>query len=199
MKSVMKWIGIQLLLLIPIIGLAQDTICLRDNSRMAVIVHEIEPDFITYSLMNRDSVYFLVSRNDVQSIRYANGTVEEFSDFSAEAFGIAAYQRGFNDAEKYYTGGGDFTKGVLDGALSYIFYAGVVLIIIDYRKDPKLEYPYGLGFEDEPSQDIQYRKGYLEAAQKIKKRKLIGGYFTGLIALPIALMGVLLGAFAAGA
>jgi hypothetical protein len=196
MKPVMKWIGIQLLLLIPIIGLAQDTICLRDNSRLVVIVHEIEPDFITYSLMNRDSVYFLVSQNDVQSIRYANGTVEEFSSPLAESM---AYRQGLEDAEKYYTGSHDFAKGMVDGVLTYIFYAGVVMVIIDYRKEPKFEYPYAMESESQPPVNYQYKKGYIDRAQKIKKKRLIGGYFTGLVALPIALMGVLLGAFAAGA
>jgi hypothetical protein len=175
---------------------AQDTIQLKSNAKVIANVREIDADFITYSLAEQDSVYLLISKSDVQSIHYLNGSVEEFLFPSNNSFGVDAYQRGFSDAAVHYNGGPAFTKGIIDGLLTYIMYAGVVLVIIDYRKAPKISYPYGIGFEDEPSKDPEYRKGFEDRASKIKKKKLVGGYFTGLVSFPIILAGVLLGTLA---
>jgi hypothetical protein len=183
-------------LLIAFLGHAQDTIQLKSTANIIGSVREIDADFITYSVVEQDSVYLLISKSDVQSIHYLNGSVEEFLFPSNNSFGVDAYQRGFADAGVHYNGGPAFTKGIIDGLLTYIMYAGVVLVIIDYRKEPKIDYPRGIGFEDEPSNNPDYRKGYVDAAHKMKKRKLIGGFFTGLISFPIVLIGVILGAVA---
>ena len=175
---------------------AQDTILLKSNAKVIANVREIDSDFVTYSMPNQDSIYVQVSRSDVQNIRYANGSIEEFLSEITNTYATDAYQRGIDDAGRYYNTGPDFTKGVVDGVLTYIMYAGLVLVIIDYRKEPKIDYPRGIGFEDEPSNNPDYRKGYVDAAHKMKKRKLIGGFFTGLVSFPIVLIGVLLGTLA---
>jgi hypothetical protein len=183
-------------LLFAFFSSAQDTIQLKSTASIIGSVREIDADFISYSIAEQDSVYLLISKSDVQSIHYLNGSVEEFLLTSNNSFGIDAYQRGFADAGVHYNCGPDFTKGIIDGLLTYILYAGVVLVIIDYRKAPKISYPYGIGFEDEPSKDPEYRKGFEDRASKIKKKKLVGGYFTGLVSFPIILTGVLLGTLA---
>ena len=81
---------------------------------------------------NQDSIYVQVSKSDVQNIRYANGSIDAFSSEITSTFETEAYQRGIYDAGQYYNTGPDFTKGVVDGVLTYIMYAGVVLVIIDY-------------------------------------------------------------------
>jgi hypothetical protein len=183
-------------LLFAFFSSAQDTIQLKSTASIIGSVREIDADFITYSIAEQDSVYLLISKSDVQSIRYANGSVEEFLFPPNNSFGVDPYKRGFTDAGVHYNGGPAFTKGIIDGLLTYIMYAGVVLVIIDYRKAPKISYPYGIGFEDEPSKDPEYRKGFEDRASKIKKKKLVGGYFTGLVSFPIILTGVLLGTLA---
>jgi hypothetical protein len=192
----MKYVFLLCNLLLAFLGHAQDTIQLKSTANIIGSVREIDADFITYSIAEQDSVYLLISKSDVQSIRYANGSVEEFLFPPNNSFGLYAYQRGFTDAGVHYNGGPAFTKGIIDGLLTYIMYAGVVLVIIDYRKAPKISYPYGIGFEDEPSKDPEYRKGFEDRASKIKKKKLVGGYFTGLVSFPIILTGVLLGTLA---
>ncbi len=193
----MKHLAIVSQLLFAFLSQAQDTIRLRSNSQIIGFVREIDSDFVTYSMPNQDSIYVQVSRSDVQNIRYANGSIEDFSSEITNTYATDAYQRGIDDAGRYYNTGPDFTKGVVDGVLTYIMYAGVVLVIIDYRKEPKIDYPSGIGFEDEPSNNPDYRKGYVEGATKMKKRKLIGGFFTGLVSFPIVLTAVLLGTLAA--
>ena len=193
----MKHLAIVSQLLFAVLSQAQDTIRLRSNSQIIGLVREIDSDFVTYSMPNQDSIYVQVSRSDVQNIRYANGSIEDFSSEITNTYATDAYQRGIDDAGRYYNTGPDFTKGVVDGVLTYIMYAGVVLVIIDYRKEPKIDYPSGIGFEDEPSNNPDYRKGYVEGATKMKKRKLIGGFFTGLVSFPIVLTAVLLGTLAA--
>jgi hypothetical protein len=192
----MKYLAIAIHLLFALLSHAQDTIRLRSNSEIIGFVREIDADFITYSLPNQDSIYVQISKIDVQNIRYANGSIDEFTSDVTNAYPSEAYQRGFADAGRFYNTGPDFTKGVVDGVLTYIMYAGVVLVIIDYRKEPKIDYPRGIGFEDVPSNNPDYRKGYVEAAHKMKKRKLVGGFFTGLVSFPIVLIGVILGAVA---
>ena len=192
----MKHLAIVSQLLFAFLSQAQDTIRLRSNSQIIGFVREIDSDFVTYSMPNQDSIYVQVSKSDVQNIRYANGSIDAFSSEITSTFETEAYQRGIYDAGQYYNTGPDFTKGVVDGVLTYIMYAGVVLVIIDYRKEPKIDYPRGIGFEDEPSKNPDYRKGYVDAAHKMKKRKLIGGFFTGLVSFPIVLIGVILGAVA---
>ena len=192
----MKHLAIVSQLLFAFLSQAQDTIRLRSNSQIIGLVREIDSDFVTYTMPNQDSIYVQVSKSDVQNIRYANGSIDAFSSEITSTFETEAYQRGIYDAGQYYNTGPDFTKGVVDGVLTYIMYAGVVLVIIDYRKEPKIDYPRGIGFEDEPSKNPDYRKGYVDAAHKMKKRKLIGGFFTGLVSFPIVLIGVILGAVA---
>jgi hypothetical protein len=192
----MKYLAIVSQLLFAFLSQAQDTIRLRSNSQIIGLVREIDSDFVTYSMPNQDSIYVQVSKSDVQNIRYANGSIDAFSSETTNAYETEAYLRGIDDAGQYYNTGPDFTKGVVDGVLTYIMYAGVVMVIIDYRKEPKIDYPRGAGFEDEPSKNADYRKGYVEAAHKLKKRKLIGGFFTGLISFPIVLTGVILGTVA---
>lgn len=192
----MKYLAIVSQLFFAFLSQAQDTIRLRSNSQIIGLVREIDSDFVTYSMPNQDSIYVQVSKSDVQNIRYANGSIDAFSFETTNAYETEAYLRGIDDAGRYYNTGPDFTKGVVDGVLTYIMYAGVVMVIIDYRKEPKIDYPRGVGFEDEPSKNADYRKGYVEAAHKMKKRKLIGGFFTGLISFPIVLTGVILGTFA---
>ena len=193
----MKHLAIVSQLLFAVLSQAQDPIRLRSNSQIIGLVREIDSDFVTYSMPNQDSIYVQVSRSDVQNIRYANGCIEDFSSEITNTYATDAYQRGIDDAGRYYNTGPDFTKGVVDGVLTYIMYAGVVLVIIDYRKEPKIDYPRGIGFEDEPSNNPDYRKGYVDGATKMKKRKLIGGFFTGLVSFPIVLTAVLLGTLAA--
>lgn len=193
----MKCVLVVVYLLLAIQSNGQDTIYLKSHSRILGVVREIDDAFVTYSVPEQDSVYLMISKNDVQSIRYASGYEENFNIENVRRE-IDYYQRGLNDSKNYYNGGPDFTKGVIDGVLTYFMYSGVVLIIIDYRKDPKISYPYGVGFEDKPSEVPEYRKGYENGASKIKKKKLLGGYLTGLLAFPIVFTGIIAGIVAAG-
>ncbi|MFN5317332.1 MAG: hypothetical protein ACK5CY_00670 [Bacteroidia bacterium] len=185
-------IGLMVLLTIHIVD-AQDTIYLKNKDTITARVAEIDAYFISYSLNNIDSIILLLPKHEVARIVYANGTADVFLENEVPVESFDFYGLGYSDAERYYNSKPDFAKGVIDGVLTYVFYSGIVLVIIDYRKEPRADYPKDLGFTNTNEQNKEYRRGYTDGARRLKNRKLVGGYFIGLLAMPIVLTGILVG------
>lgn len=78
------------LLLLNLAGEAQDTIFKNDGSMLAAKILEINPGEIKYKkASDPDGPVYVESKTAVQSIRYANGLVEEYTPKQASAPGAA--------------------------------------------------------------------------------------------------------------
>lgn len=63
---------------------AQDRIKLRDGETIRAKVKEVSPKTVTYKRWdNQDGPDFIISKNKIQSIKYANGTQDEIEDADA--------------------------------------------------------------------------------------------------------------------
>lgn len=78
--SLVKWL-ILFPALFPIISLhAQDTIFMKDGSKIASKVVEITPDWVKYkSWSYKDGPTYYIFRLDVSSIKYPNGSIDDFN------------------------------------------------------------------------------------------------------------------------
>jgi hypothetical protein len=195
----MKYFIIGLMVLLTIhIADAQDTIYLKNKDKIPARVAEIDAYFIRYSIKENDSIILLLPKHEVARIVYANGAADVFLENTVSLESFDFYGLGYSDAERYYNSKPDFAKGVIDGVLTYVLYSGIVLVIIDYRKEPRADFPKGLGYTNTNEQNMEYRRGYTDGARRLKNRKLVGGYFIGLLAMPIVFTGILVGIVAAG-
>lgn len=175
-----------------------DTIYCKDSKKIIGKIKDIETNYIAFILNGNEQEIILMPRSDVKSIHFENGFVENFSDFSFPVNNAQLYAQGLTDGLKFYNGKADFRKGILDGALTYLFYSGIVLLIIDYRKEPMIVSDFSDFERTKLLHNTEYRLGYLNSAKTIKRKKLIGGYFTGLIGLPIAFLAMMIALFAGG-
>ena len=159
-----------------------DTLVLKNKQSIVCHVREIDPRFVYYELPQEDSLLIMVSIFDLESIHFENGIQENFGNISKIPIAQDYYNQGKQDAQNNYNGQKDFKKGMLDGAPTYFIYIGIVMVIIDYRKQAV------------PNNSINnlnqdYLKGYTDSTNSIKNRKLIGGYLVGLVAMPVLLLG----------
>lgn len=70
-----------LLAVTAITATAQDRITLRDGESIRAVVKEVSTKTITYKKWdNRDGPDFIISKNKVQSIKYANGSQDDIDD-----------------------------------------------------------------------------------------------------------------------
>ena len=163
-----------------------DTLVLKNKQAIVCHVREIDPRFVYYELPQADSLLIMVSIFDLESIHFENGIQENFGNISKIPIAQDFYNQGKQDAKNNYDGQKDFKKGMLDGALTYFIYIGIVMVIIDYRKQAV------------PNNSINnlnqdYLKGYTDTSNSIKNRKLIGGYLVGLVAMPVLFLGLAVG------
>jgi hypothetical protein len=163
-----------------------DTLVLKNEQAIVCHVREIDHQYVYYELHQADSLLIMVSIFDLESIHFENGSKENFGNISQFPISQEYYNQGKRDALNNYDGQKDFKKGMLDGALTYFIYIGIVMVIIDYRKQAV------------PNNSINnlnqdYLKGYTDSANSIKNRKLIGGYLVGLVAMPVLFLGLAVG------
>ena len=163
-----------------------DTLVLKNKQAIVCHVREIDQQYVYYELPQVDSLLIMVSIFDLESIHFENGIQENFANISKIPIEHDYYNQGELDALNNYDGQKDFKKGMLDGALTYFMYVGIVMVIIDYRKQAV------------PNNSINnlnqdYLKGYTDTSNSIKNRKLIGGYLVGLVAMPVLFLGLAVG------
>jgi hypothetical protein len=164
-----------------------DTLIGKDRKQTICRVMAIEDHLVACKMNENEAEIRLIPVDQIGSIHFENGFTEDFSMFKFSLSASEFYRMGAADARLYYPGQFDFRKGILDGALTYFFYTGIVLFVIDVKKPPALltEHP------DRASQALlrndDYCKGYLNTAGSIKRNKLLGGFFTGLVALPVSI------------
>jgi hypothetical protein len=163
-----------------------DTLVLKNKQSIICHVREIDQRYVYYELPPSDSLLIMVSIFDLESIHFENGIQENFGNIFKIPIAQDYYNQGKQDAQKNYNGQKDFKKGILDGALTYFIYIGIVMVIIDYRKQANLNISMN-------NLNPDYIKGYTDSANSIKNRKLIGGYLVGLVAMPVLFIGLAVG------
>jgi hypothetical protein len=163
-----------------------DTLVLKNEQAIVCHVREIDQHYVYYELPQVDSLLIMVSIFDLESIHFENGIQENFANIPKIPIAQDFYNQGKQDAKNNYDGQKDFKKGMLDGALTYFIYIGIVMVIIDYRKQVVPNNSINNRNQD-------YLKGYTDSANSIKNRKLIGGYLVGLVAMPVLFLGLAVG------
>jgi hypothetical protein len=163
---------------------SQDTILLRNNERVVCTVTQIYPERIEY-LNFGDSVkkqYYSYRKNDVLMVKYAAGKTDTFNKVPLAIDGKDTspasreqYEVGFEDGLARYRPTGERWAGVGAGLGSFLLPAAgiVVPIVYSVSKIPARR------IEDNKfnfSNNDAYRKGYLEGAQKRRRRAVWSSY-----------------------
>lgn len=182
---------------LPLESVSGDTLFCRSDKKIVCKVIDLETDYVAFSLKGNPEDIIMMAASEVISIHFENGFIEDLSLFRTSQSNADLFQRGVQDGLKFYNGKADFRRGILDGVMTYLFYSGLVMLVIDIRKDPIIYPDYENPLQAKRLLDNNYRLGYSNSARDIKKRKLIGGYFTGLLGLPVVFTGLAIGLFLA--
>jgi hypothetical protein len=159
---------------------AQDTMLLKDNSKVACVVTTIYSNKVEYVKFG-DSLrkqYYTYPKKDIQLIRYANGSIDTFelltgSMSKTDSFandGIA-YARGFADGYKGYKP----TTERLVGAGAVIFAYVGILAPIGYSM-AKVQANNIREEKFHNSKNNNYRRGYLDGASKRRRVAVWSAY-----------------------
>jgi hypothetical protein len=170
----------------------EDTIRLKNTEMIVCRVIEIDPHYIFYELTASDRLQILVPIADVESIHFENGFVEHFEHYQKSEDTLMSFGEGFSDAHQFYKGRKDFNKGILDGVMTYFIYSGIIMLVLDFRKQAVINSNSDIPDYEKYRSNEYYKKGYTESANAIKKRKLLGGYLVGLISLPVILTAIII-------
>jgi hypothetical protein len=170
----------------------EDTIRLKNTEMIVCRVVEIDPHYIFYQLPDSDSLQVLVPIADVESVHFENGFVEHFEHYQKSEDTLMSFNEGFTDAHKFYKGKRDFNKGVLDGVMTYFIYSGIIMLVLDFRKQAVINSNSDIPDFEKYSSNEYYKKGYAASANATTKRKLLGGYLVGLVSLPLILIGIVI-------
>jgi len=191
-----KWI---LLIFSGLTGLAfsQDTLILRNNSRVVCKVTQIYAERIEYVNFG-DSVkkqYYSYLKNDVMLVRYAGGRTDTFNnialvvsydDTSAES--KRHYARGYEDGLTRYRPNRERVDGVSAGILTFVSPIAIVVpVVYSFAKVPSRRIQDS---EFTESKFESYRKGYLAGAKKRRIRAAWSAYgiTTGTCAVGIGVL-----------
>lgn len=191
-----KWI---LLIFSGLTGLAfsQDTLILRNNSRVVCKVTKIYTERIEYVNFG-DSVkkqYYSYLKNDVMLVRYAGGRTDTFNnialvvsydDTSAES--KRHYARGYEDGLTRYRPNRERVDGVSAGILTFVSPIAIVVpVVYSFTKVPSRRIQDS---EFTESKFESYRKGYLAGAKKRRSRAVWSAYgiTTGTCAVGIGVL-----------
>lgn len=152
---------------------AQDTIVLKNNSKLLVKVSNIGLNEINYSnYFNDEGTIYNINKIDVDYIAYANGNLQKIDTPNAVAVNEAPkdlYFRGQKDAGQFYTGYQPAGTGTLVVSLLSPL-VGLIPAVACSTTPPKrhnLEFPDSNLF-----QNPDYQNGYIKEAKKIKSRKV---------------------------
>lgn len=177
-------------------AIAQDTIVLRNNTRVVCTVTKIYPERIEY-LNFVDSAkkqYFSYNKSDVHEVRYAGGKRDTFyslfnlpesNDSSLSATG--SYLLGVEDGLARYRPISERWAGVGAGLGTFIIPYVPIIVPIAYsackvpeRKIEDIKYTQ--------NNSESYRKGYMDGATKRRRRAVWSAYgiTTGTCAAALA-------------
>jgi hypothetical protein len=193
---------------------AQDTLSMRSGENILVKVIEVsnvrlkqKNTFKGYievgtaevkykKLDNLNGPVFSMLKSDLLTIKYENGTKEDFSSIKKieeyNLSGIDPYIQGKNDAQRYYKG--DKTAGTIVLISNFIPLVAIIPSLVFYiantskiPKDENLNYPSISLMQNE-----QYANSYRQEAKKIKNQKIwkncrVGAGIGGSILLILAI------------
>lgn len=184
---------------------AQDTLFLRNSSKVVVKLSEITPTQLKYKRFdNLEGPNYSINKSEVEYVVFANGLKEQFelssSSFSnnntstqpiiinntpntqgspqVENYGDEQSElKGKIDARRYYThNGGAIGTGVTSFFCGPI--CGLIPAIAINNNEPADE---NLGIPTPEKKDYRYKLGYKQEAYKIKRRKNWIAYGVGSV------------------
>lgn len=175
---------------------AQDTLVLRNNTRVVCMVTKIYPERIEYINIGdtTNKQYYSYHKSDVVLIRYADGKTDTilkqallFMADSSSAYAENHYERGLDDGLERYRPTEERRAGVAAGLVSFILPGIYVPIVYSVSKVPPRK------IQDNKfiaSKNESYRRGYIEGASKRRVRAVwssygitIGSCAAGIVAL----------------
>jgi hypothetical protein len=170
---------------VPADSFRMDTIYTADKNKIIGKVVELDADYVVYITADSSNAeHHILTLAATDRIHFAVGTVDYLLDMKPAMSRDEYYRLGLNDAMIYYNYKKDFRKGMLCGAMTYVFYAGVVMIIVEHRRLPVLQSNPSNPNDDLLLTNSDYQQGYLHVAGSKRKKKLIQGYVVGLVAAP---------------
>ncbi len=163
---------------------AQDTLSMRSGENMLVKVIEVGTSEVKYrKLDNLNGPIFSILKSDLLTIKYENGTKEDFSSVKKEENNFSGYDpyiQGKNDAQRYYKG--DKNAGTILLISNFIPLLAIIpslgFYIVNSSKIPKdenLNYPSISLMQNE-----KYANSYRQEAKKIKNQKIWKNFRVGV-------------------
>lgn len=160
---------------------AQDTLAMRTGENIIAKVIEVGTSEIKYKkLDNLNGPVFSILKSDLNSIKYENGTTEDYSKLLKYGRNVDPFTQGQNDAIINYHGYKAAGTGTLVTTAfpGYGIFLGLAPALICGSAAPKDE---NLGYPDiNLMKDQDYAKGYQQKAKEIKSKKVMHNYFSGL-------------------
>ncbi|NBP05821.1 MAG: hypothetical protein EBV15_06335 [Bacteroidetes bacterium] len=177
-------------------AIAQDTIVLRNNTRVVCTVTKIYPERIEY-LNFGDSVkkqFYSYRKSDVLMLKYAGGKTDTFNntaiipdwgDTSASA--KEKYVQGFEDGLARYKPTEERWAGVGAGFGTFLLPYGAIIVPIVYSVS-KVPAKQIQDIKFVQNNQESYRKGYMDGATKRRRRAVWSAYgiTTGTCAAALA-------------
>lgn len=185
---------------------AQDTLFLRNSSKVVVKLSEITPTQLKYKRFdNLDGPNYAINKSEVEYVVFANGLKEQFelttsnnsnnntssnqpiinnspntqgTSTDSENYGNEQTElKGRIDARRYYThNGGAIGTGVTSFFCGPV--CGLIPAIAINNNEPADE---NLGMPTPEKKDYRYKLGYKQEAYKIKRRKNWIAYGVGSV------------------
>jgi hypothetical protein len=207
----MKYLLLFFVALFSCPAFCQDIIYLRTGEEIQVQLTEIKPNLVKYKLYSHlDGPEYVVKKNQLIKIRFANGTEHAFRHFVPQPYSkqiISAdsvaplvqhnadnlYLLGQQDARMYYHHYEGAQIGTIVTTIVIGPFFGLIPAVACSTAPPTY---HNLGFPDyRLMQQHEYATGYTNEARRIKSKKVWKGYgicalaYAALIAV-VALQGV---------
>lgn len=171
---------------------AQDVIMKRSGEKLEAKVLEITPSEIKYKRFESlEGPTYIISKNDVTLIQYANNTSETFEVNAAEpireeltdapaapeTYTVNMMEKGLLDANTHYDGYKAAGTGTLVASLISPLIGLIPAIACSATppRDHNLDSP-----DQQLLQKAEYKSGYVKNARKIKSRKVWKNWGIGL-------------------
>jgi hypothetical protein len=194
------------------ISFSQDTLQFKNGTKIQVIVKEINPENIKYKKFdNQEGPMITVLKNEVTSIKYANGTIDVLDTVVSQVETPkiqsvpspdspqpyynantnpppltkqdyeAMFQQGTSDAKTYYRGYKGAGTGTFFAALLGGPLLGLIPAVACSSTPPSQN---SLGYPNyELVKNAEYKAGYNQEAKKIKSKKVWGNFGIGTLVL----------------
>ena len=192
-----KIIILTISIIISFSGLSQDIITKRNGEDIKAKVIEIGINEVKFKRFdNLDGPLIIIEKSDLLIIRYENGDKEIFEEFSnvktETQNGISWSRQAELDAQKYYRGYrkhyvGTFIPCIFIGPLFGLFPAGG-------NSHAKIKEKDMINNNPEWFKNTEYKDSYTNYAQKMKRKRVWGGYLGGSLIF-IGITSILLGSF----